>query len=251
MRAPNLQRPPATRSTAPVTYVASGPSSQTIAGAISSGSPGRPSGISGVMRCRPARVAAGRVDPGVHDPRRDGVDADRVGRKLLRESHRQRLDPRLRGRVVDVLVRRAERRGRRGDVDDRAAAAAAAGRHHLRGEPRAEHGAEQVDVDDVADRRDVGIREIADPAAGPGVVDEPRHACRAHRRPRRTAPRHPARGSRRRGSRRSAHRQPWRRRPPLRPRARRRGSRPRRRGRRARARAPSPPRYPCFRRSRS
>ena len=102
--------PPATRSTVPVTYVASGPSSHAMATAISRGSAGRPRGTLPAARSSAIGRACGRMDLCQRDPRRDRIDPNAIARKLFGEPDGERIHPRFRGGVVHVLVCTPERR---------------------------------------------------------------------------------------------------------------------------------------------
>ncbi len=57
------------------------------------------------------RLAGRGMNLGVGDAGRDGIDANAVGRELLGKAEGERFNGGLRCRLVNVLVRRAERRG--------------------------------------------------------------------------------------------------------------------------------------------
>src|SRR5258706_1198204 len=85
------------------------------------------------------------MDVGVDHAGTDGVDADAFGADLFRQAESQRVDRRLGGGVVHVHGGRADARGDRRQVDDRAAGAAVLLRHALHRFARAEEAAGDVD----------------------------------------------------------------------------------------------------------
>ena len=73
---------------------------------------------------------------------------------------------------MNVFVRRAQRGGRRRDVDDQSPASASAGGHRDGSLPRAQDCAVQVEVDDPADDVRRRLRKIADVERRTCVVDQ-------------------------------------------------------------------------------
>ena len=90
------QRPPSTRSVAPVTYDASSLRSQATAAAISSASPGPAHRDLRRHPGRPQRVAGVRMDPRVDEAGGDAVDPDAVPGQLAGETQGGDLHPGLR-----------------------------------------------------------------------------------------------------------------------------------------------------------
>ena len=100
------------------------------------------------------------------------VDADALGSDLLGEAQRQRIDCRLRRRVIHVHRRSTDARRHRRDVDDRATLSAVALRHALHRLARAEEAAGYIDREHAVDalgRHFVEARREVDDA---GVVHQ-------------------------------------------------------------------------------
>src|SRR5688572_11450942 len=118
------------------------------------------------------RVAAHGVDLGADHAGAHRVDADALRPDFLRKADGEGVYRALRGRVVHVVARAAEARGRRGKVDDRAAFAAVARRHALDRLARAQEAAGDVDRQHALDalgRHAFHARAAIDDA---GVVDQ-------------------------------------------------------------------------------
>ena len=112
------------------------------------------------------------MDLGLDETRRHAVDPNAVAGDLLGKTERQRVDAALGGGVPDVLARAADGRRARRQVDDRAAGAAALGRHAPHRRPGAVERAQQVDLDHPAQGLARGVLQAAGQAGRAGVVDQ-------------------------------------------------------------------------------
>jgi len=121
-------------------------------------------------------VAATGVDLGVDVARADGGNADAFGGYFLREPECEGVGGALGGRVIDVLARRADTRGRRRDVHDRAAAVSR--RHAPNRFARAEEGDDDVDREDVQNAPGRHLVELRLRCHDARVVDEGMEASR-------------------------------------------------------------------------
>ena len=149
-------------------------SSHRIARATSLASPPRFIGTPAFTRStRPGSPPLG-VDVGVDQARAHGVHADAFLRHFLREPDGERVDGALRGRVVHVLAGRAELRGPRRDVDDRAARAAVARGHAPHRFARAQEGAGDVGGEHALEARGVHLVQAHLVLEDAGVVDQRR-----------------------------------------------------------------------------
>ena len=153
---------------------ASSESSQRIGRAISSGSAQRSIAIVSAIRARSSgsrRTAIGHV--GERHAGAQRVDPDALARDLLGEADGEAVDRALGGGVGGAAGAAADRRRHRGDVDDRAARAAARGRHPAHRLAAAQHRADHVDREQALEPRllELGDRRLG-AAVDAGAVDQ-------------------------------------------------------------------------------
>ena len=122
-------------------------------------------------------LAAARVHLGVDEPGTNGIHADTFCGDLLSQTNGQRIHGPLGGRVVDVFVRRAETRSRRGHVHDSSAGATVLRRHPAHRLAGTNERPDHVGREDALNSRGIHFLYAHLPLEYAGVVHESRRTA--------------------------------------------------------------------------